>query len=142
MLQQGDKVFFSDNGESITDYSSMASRTIQTLGLTPLVYGGTGLNVRTSTLDKEIRDDFYQSKVVVLVLGKGEKWKSIGDNWAIPELDHAISSGIKCFVYITSQITEEEIRSISLPINPVIVRHEKHFGTILKQSLEQLLASS
>lgn len=142
MLQQGDNVFFSDNSRGMTDYMGVAFRTIEALGLTPFVYGGIGLDVRKSKIDREIRDDFYQSRVVVLLLGTGQGWSSIEDNWVIPELEHAILLGIVCFVYVTAETTEEYIQSLSLPVEVIKVRDKDHFETSLRQNLEQLMVAS
>lgn len=143
MLQRGDRVFFSNNSAAgPTGYSDAASQTIRALGLVPLVYEGAGLNVRNSNLDREIRDDFYQSKVVVLLLGTGQRWRSIEDNWAIPELEHAISIEMGCFVYVTAEMSEEELTRLQLPIDAVVVRDEDHFAATLRQNLEQLMITS
>ena len=139
MLRQGDNVFYSDNGKGMTDYCGAAFRVIRDLGLTPLAHGGAGLDARKSNFDKEIRDDFYQSKVVILFLGKGEGWKTIEDNWALPELKQTISFEIKCFVYVLARITKEEIKSLNLPIDPAVVENKDYFETILKQNLLTLL---
>lgn len=142
MLQKNDKVFYCDNGRGVSSYRGAASKTIQTLGLTPLVYGGAGLGARNSNIDKEIRDDFYKSKVVVLLIGEGGKWMSIEDNWALPELETAISKGIDCLVYITSGLTELGIRRLHLTSSVIAVNNEKHFESSLKQNLERLMIVS
>ena len=139
MLQQRDNVFFSDNGQGMTDYIAIAFRTIETLGLTPFVYGGTGLDVKKSNLDREIRDDFYKSKVAVLLLGTGQGWSSIEDNLAIPELPHAISFRIVCFVYVTAETSKEEIKKLNLPVEVIKVRDKEHFEASLRKNLEQLM---
>lgn len=139
MLKKGDKIFYSDNGVGITDYSGVASHVIRDLGLIPMVYLGMDLGTKNSNLSKEIRDDVYQSKVVVLVLGKGEGWRSLADNWIMPELRHIISFGIRCFVYTLPTLTNEEINSLNLPADPIIAKNKDHFGTILKENLSSLL---
>jgi len=139
MLKQGDNVFYCGTGEGEVDYFAAALRTIQACGLTPLAYSNTGLEIKKSTLDREMRDDLYQSKVLVVLLVKEKDGESIKDNWALPELTHIIASGIRCFFYITSEITQEETKELNLPIEAIIVENEKNFETILKQSLQELL---
>lgn len=141
MINPGDKVFYSDNkkGEEIFKYSNIAVRIIEELGLIPLKYVGIELGTRNSSLDKDIREDFFQSKVVILLLGKGDEREDIIDHWAIPELEIAISMGIACFIYITSELTEEEIQGLGLPVEPVMIDNENQFAVNLRQTLNQLM---
>ena len=135
IIREGDKIFFTNNYGGSSDYDGPAWETIQSLGLIPIVYGGAGLNVRGSSLEREIRGDFDQSKVVVLLLGKGEGWRDIKDNWALPNLKHALSMGVVCFVYTATEITEEELRSLNLPVDAVTVRNVDQFISRLRQDL-------
>lgn len=139
MIRQGDKVFFSVNSAGPSSYTGPAFQTIQALGLVPLVYAGAGLDINKSNLDREMRDDFYQSKVVLLLLGTGQGWRSIGDNWAILEMNHALSMGIECLFYIMDEVTQEQVRNLNLPIDAVVIRDENHFTATLKQDLQQLM---
>lgn len=145
MLQKGDCAFFCHNGMGISDYDTAARQTIESLGLILFYYSGVTLAVRNSNLDREIRDDFYNAKVaVVLLCGKDQRGEgqSIGDNWAIPELKHVISYGRNCLVYATAEATDEEIESLDLPVDVRTVRDADHFAIALKQDLEQLMSLS
>jgi len=130
-----DKIFYCASGESLRNYSIIASRIIKEIGLTPFVYENIELNAKSSNLDKEIRDDFYESKIAIIVLGMQKGGKEIGNNWAIPELSSAISIGIKCFVYILAKITKKEIEVLNLPLDPIIITDERDFESKLERDL-------
>jgi hypothetical protein len=150
MLQRGDNVFFCHNGPG-TDYDGIAYRIIESLGLTPFIYSGITLDTKKSTLEGELRDDFYKSKaIILLLLGQTQRRdnSNIEDNWAIPELKcsipqgRATSQGINYFVYATTEVTKEEINNLELPINVTVVENEKHFEAVLKQNLEKIITTS
>jgi len=97
--------------------------------------------MKRSNLDRKLREDFYNSKVVILFLGKiqGQE-NSIENHWMLPELKYALSHGIPCFVYTTSEVSEEEIKSLVLPLLEVsTVRDPDHFAATLRQNLTQLM---
>lgn len=140
MLKQGDRIFYTDNtnGQRYAGYCQVAIKTIRDLGLTYFFYPSISLKIRESNLDAETREDFYKAKVVILVLGKGKDWHELCDNWAIPELDHASKYGIKFLIYTTAKLTKDEVEKIRLPVNPIFIRNQKHFKTILRDDLEGL----
>ncbi len=137
MLGAGDRIFYADNGSQDSQYCQAAIKVIQDLGLIYFFYQGAGLDARRSSLDREIRDDFYNAKVVVVVLGRGKGWRSMEDIWALPELKHAAEMGIKCLVYTTENITEEELKSLELPVPPVFIKDVNDFRTTLRKDLER-----
>ncbi len=140
MLQQGDRIFYTDNFEGTSnEYCFAAIKVIKDLSLAPFFYVGTDLKTRRSSLDAEIREDFYKAKAIILVLGRGGGWRRNEDNWAIPEMKHAFSMGIKCLIYTTAKMTEEEVKSLQLPVDPIVIKDEKELEVILKQTLEKLL---
>ena len=137
MLKQGDRVFYTDNNRSLrSEYCKIAKKTIVDLGLIPYYYTGIDLKTEGSSLDTEIRDDFYSAKVVILVLGKDKKWRDIEDNWVIPELPFAIKQGIKFLIYTTNPLIEEEIKR--LPVKPFFIEGQEHFKNTLRADLEHL----
>lgn len=137
MLKQGDIVFYTDNNKNVTsEYHINAIKIITDLQLTPFHYTGLDLKTRGSSLDTEIRDDFYKAKVVILVLGKDNNWRNTEDNWVIPELSYANEHGIKCLIYTTAPLTETENKL--LPLNPFFIRNLEHFEITLRADLEQL----
>lgn len=138
MIQRGDNIFYTDNQREST-YCPIAVRIIQDLGLIPYFYKGAGLSVRNSSLDREIRDDFYNAKVVVIVLGKGNEWRNIDDNWATPELECTARFGISCLIYSSVELSLEEVKLLKLPFNPVVVKDETDFSVIFEHDLQKLM---
>jgi len=110
MITAGDNVFYTDN-QKITagSFHPVAVNVIRSFSLIPIFYMGACPDVKGSSLEREISDDFYRSKAVVIVLGKGGDWRSIEDVWAIPELPLALSSRIECLVYRTREVSKTEI---------------------------------
>ena len=133
MLKKEDNVFVSGD----QDYCYLAFDIIQSYGLIPFVYANAGLSIRNSSLDREIRDDFYQCKATILILhGKGE---TLGDNWALPELKHSTLADLPCFIYVLEDIDERQIKGLDLPIDPVVVKDKNHFKLLLKKDLQRLM---
>jgi len=142
MITAGDSIFYTDN-QKITagSFHPVAVNVIRSLSLIPIFYMGAGLNVEGSSLGREIRDDFYRSKAVVIVLGKGEDWRSVKDVWAIPELPLALSSRIECLIYRTREVSKAEIDALCLPVNAEEIENEDHFKMSLEQDLKHLMLS-
>jgi hypothetical protein len=137
MLTQGDIVFYTDNTKSVqSEYHIIAVKSIIDLHLAPIHYLGIDLTSRGSSLDTELRGDFYKAKVVILVLGKDDNWRDTADNWVIPELSHAIKLGIKCLIYTTALLTETENKL--LPFNPTFISNLEHFEITLRADLGKL----
>ena len=146
MIEEGDKVFFCYVGlpSATEDYNGIAWRTIENLELIPIVYGNATLDVEKSNVGREIRRDFRESEaIVVLLFGKSQRRENsgIGDNWAIPKLPEAVSQGTDCLVCATTEVTEEEIKNLKLPIDVVTVKDESHFETILRQYLKKVMTA-
>lgn len=145
MLHKGDSVFYCDNNAG-SGFNGVAFRTVKNLGLTPLVYAGVGLEVRKSSLDKEIRDDFYRSKVVVVLVGSHKGWKNSGDCWALPELAVAESKGIDVLIYAVSDTAGNDALALlsptheSKPLSFTEVANTDEFETALQDHLQDLIA--
>jgi len=140
MLKKGDKVFYSDNGVVSPNFMSIAFHTIKKLGLIPLVYSGAKQNIKKSNLDREIRDDFYESKLVIIMLGKTNGIESVKDEWVLLEIDHAINLGIQVIIYLTKEISEEEKIGLNFPVKPITIRDLNHFESLLEGNLRRLSA--
>jgi hypothetical protein len=122
MIKIGENIFYTDNQSVTGSFHVIAVKVIRSLGLVPFYYMGAGLDVRGSSLEKEISQDFSKSRVIVIVLGKGEGWRSIQDVWAITELPSAVAAGKECLIYHTSEVSAVEIESLKLPAKPTEVR--------------------
>ncbi len=139
MLSAGDKVFISDNSNSLSEYSKIGFNTIKALGLVPISYTNIGTQIKQSNLDRELRDDFYSSQAMVLVFGSGPSWGDIKDQWVLSELPFAVKQGIHCLVYITINTPQDDVKALDLPITPVIVAGTEQFQDFLDSDLNKLL---
>lgn len=141
LIKTGDSIFYTDNQKLVGTFHLAAVDVIKSLGLTPVFYMGADLSVKNTWIDRQIRDLFYKSRAVVIVLGKGEGWRGIEDVWAIPELPFAASSGIECLAYRTPEVSKAEIDALSLPVNPTEIENEERFKVALEQDLKHLMLS-
>ncbi|RJR46748.1 MAG: hypothetical protein C4576_10580 [Desulfobacteraceae bacterium] len=139
MLTPGDSVFYTHNQDSPGTFGPVAVEVIRNLGLIPLVYIGAGTDVRNSSLDREIREDFYRSKAAIIVLGKGKTWRELGDMWVLPELHSAFSTGLECLVYRTMDVNDEEIERLRLPVKTVEISGEDDFRAAIGRDLKRLV---
>lgn len=138
MIQKGENVFYTDNNADSSEYSGVAYQTISSLDLMPLCFAGIDLNTRGSSLDKEIRDDFYASKVVVILIGSGPQWRDARDNWVFAELSRAQTFEMKILSYVLTPVSDEEPFCLT-PDSPALVENIKDFESILRKDLQDLL---
>lgn len=138
MIQKGENVFYTDNSAGSKEYFHVAYRIISSLDLVPFCYSGIDLKTRGSSLDKEIRDDFYASKVVTILSGAGPQWRDVFDNWVIPELSIAEAHGMKILSYAMTPVSEEEPLRVTSD-SPALVENIEDFETILRRDLQDLL---
>ena len=134
MLQRNDCVFYCDN-RSTNEYFTIASSVIRDIGLVPLAYRGVGLSARKSNLDKELREDFFRAKAIVILLGMGEGWNSDDpmDSWAIQELKHVSSATL--LVYTVSDIPDN---TLSVSYNITKIGNAGEFKKSLTSKLQLL----
>ena len=85
---------------------------MQDVGFVPIVYTGIGQASRQSTVDRQLRDDFYRAEIAVVRLAGNFPL----DNWAIPEL--AIHK--RCLVY-SCAIPEEMLEDVVAHSSCVLV---------------------
>jgi len=101
----------------------------------PLIYRRIRLTTRASSVDREIREDFYKSKIVVVLLGIGDDWLDIRDNWVFPELAYAASAGMRILAYVTEEVRQTEVDSLGLPVSCGTVADEASFAKLLAEDL-------
>ena len=81
MLQKGERVFYADNSKDYLTRCGVFGQVVRDMGLEPVLYGGVGNMVRQSSVDSEIRNDFYTARAIVLYFGspkQGATTKTIG----------------------------------------------------------------
>lgn len=109
MLKKGDNIFFNSTNKYLPIHNIF--NFVQSIGLVSLNWENAGLEMRNSNFDREMRDDFYKSKVAIIALGTSKERQYLGDNWAVPELEAAKEFGVKCFIYITQEISKDEFNN-------------------------------
>lgn len=111
---------------------------IESFGLVPLIYEGVRLRVRESSLDREIRDDFYSADLIVILLDVKEG-EPLSDNWALPEIKHISKRPL--LVCASSSASSDEIKKLNLPIDVVLVDGKEDFADHLQKQLTQLMSA-
>ena len=137
-LASGDRVILCVSSASGV-YAGVHARTreiIDSFGLVPLIYEGVRLRVRESSLDREIRDDFYSAHLIVILLDVKQE-EPLSDNWALPEVTHIAERPL--LVYASSSASSDYIKKLSLPVDVVLVSGEEEFASQLQNQLRQLM---
>lgn len=137
MLKKGDNIFFISTNKSLPIHNIF--NLVQTIGLVSLNWENAGLEMRNSNFDREMRDNFYKSKVAIIALGTSKEREDLGDNWAVPELEAAKEFGVKCFVYITPEISKDEFKVLNLKYTPILVKNMDDFKKDIQKKLEDLM---
>lgn len=137
-LASGDRVILCVSSASGV-YAGVHARTrkiIDSFGLVPLIYEGVRLRVRESSLDREIRDDFYSAHLIVILLDV-RQGEPLSDNWALPEVAHIAKRPL--LVYASSNASSGDIKKLNLPVDVVLVSSEEEFVKDLRHRIEQLM---
>jgi hypothetical protein len=127
------KVFYCDNGgEQSLNYQAAFRRAMTSLGYQAFAYSGLGAQTRQSNIDREIRDDFFDSDQVVVLFNREPR-----DSWAMAELDNISPIADRLLVFATSASKAQDdlaqIRDVAIVADPA------EFEQALKNRLEQRL---
>jgi hypothetical protein len=68
MADANSSIIYCDNGPYSDIYCAVFSDVVRSLGLRPVFYSGVGANIRNSSLDRELRDNFYNAGLAVVRL--------------------------------------------------------------------------
>lgn len=112
---------------------------IESFGLVPLIYEGARLKARESSLDRELRDDFYSAHLIVILLD-AKHGEPLSDNWALPEVTHIAKKSL--LVYASSNASSDDITKLKLPVDVVLVSGEDEFVSQLQNQLRQLVRAA
>lgn len=134
MINIGDRVIVCSSRASCI--GSGVRRIIESFGLVPFIYEGVNLRTRSSTLDREIRDDFYSAKLIVVLLNP-LKGALLSDNWAIPELPYVTDRHV--VIFASDQVPSDDVKQLKLP---VIVIEEAQFESRLQSYLKHLIPNT
>jgi hypothetical protein len=142
MLRKGDAVFLSHVGGTSQCFFACARECIKSLGLIAYAYENCEPQLVQSTLDREIREDFYNSKAVVVVLEPTVSGGTnrIPDFWARRELSHALDRGIPVLVYVVSETPAQAEDATPIPVYGVVT-NESDLAAILTHNLQQLMGA-
>jgi hypothetical protein len=111
-------VIYCDNGPNSEQYGEVFTDVVRAIGLRPIVYRGVGAASRRSTLDRELRDDFYQGALAVVRLAGEEPL----DNWAVAEFSHCQSIGKFLLVYLDGLSTQARSNitpHVTIPVSEI-----------------------
>jgi hypothetical protein len=135
-------VCFCDNGPEGQAYAKAYRDVVNEENLTPISHVGAGRDVRTSSLDRELRDDFYNAVVLIVRLSGAEPL----DNWAVPELGQSdekspvVRSGKKYLIYADGLSADALALVEAQLIGPVVrINGVADFSRRLKNDLRAAL---
>jgi len=137
------KLFFSTNCTS--GYESSVREVCRDINVVPFIYSGITLSVQGSSLDKEIREDLYASKIAILLIvaksSTGERI-DVKDNWLLKEINSIDKSKIHLLIYASQTVSQAEIDQLNLPITVVRFDNEAAFKESLKNEISFLIESN
>jgi hypothetical protein len=140
LLQKGERVFFADNSEGDQAHCELFARTARALGLETVFHAGAGAAVRHSSLDREIRNDFYAARAVVLYFGAPKEGSNHEDHWVLPEIRHVANTGVPCLVYVSENFPKAILANHGYQSEPNVTT-EADFSAILQRDLASLINS-
>jgi hypothetical protein len=140
MLQKGDRVFFTDNSKGDQARCIIFQRAVRDLGLEPVFYAGASRAVRESNVDREIREDFYTARALVLYFGSPKEGSDHEDHWVLPEIRHAARSGVPCLAYVSKDFPKEILVKHGYDGKAEVVLSEADFGPALQRDLGRLVS--
>ncbi len=141
MLQKGERVFFADNSKDYQVRCEVFRGTVQGMGLEPAIYAGAGNAVRQSSLDRDMRDDFYAARAIVLYFGSPKEGSDHEDHWVLQEIKHVIESGVPCLVYVSKDFPRDILVKHAHNGEVEVLSTEVEFSTALQRDLAKLTAS-
>ncbi|MEJ1967776.1 MAG: hypothetical protein WDN03_03930 [Rhizomicrobium sp.] len=141
VLKMSNQIFFATNSkpfESGDEPSTIFADTASELGFRPIPHAGLGLQVRTAILDREVRQNFYEFPIIVLYLGRSKEGSGPRDNWALPEMTHALEMKKACLVYTAPDFPEEVLREYGIAGVAKTVRDSDDYRQQLTTDLKSL----
>jgi len=139
MIKKGEPVLFADNSKGYLERCDAFERAAKDVGLIPIHYGGVGARVRESNLDKEIRDDFWRARAVVLYFGAPGEGSNYEDHWVLPEIRHCIATAIDCLIYVSDDFPHAILRKYGYALQPKVLSSRDDFGAVLRSDLEEII---
>jgi hypothetical protein len=141
VLQKGERVFFADNSKDCQARCAVFQRTVQGMGLEPVFYAGAGEAFRQSNLDREMRDDFYAARAIVLYFGSPKEGSDHEDHWVLQEIRHVAESSVPCLVYVSKDFPRDILVNHGYHGETEVLSSEVDFSTAVQRDLAKFLAS-
>jgi hypothetical protein len=141
VLQKGERVFYADNSKDYLIRCGVFGQVVRDMGLEPVLYGGVGNMVRQSSVDSEIRNDFYTARAIVLYFGSPKQGSDHEDNWVLEEIRHVAESVVPCLLYVSKDFPREILVERGYHREPEVVSSEAEFSIALQRDLAKLIAS-
>jgi hypothetical protein len=130
LLRPGDSVFYCDNAADRIEYGAAVEEIVRSLGLVPIIYCGARTRVEHSSLDREIRDDLYRSKLAVVRLGPS----ALLDNWALLERETGPKHGVDFLIYSMGTVPDADLAQVAIVVSTL-----EDFSARLRQDLTKLI---
>lgn len=115
MLSVIRSVIYCEGGRDGLGFNIPFIETARERGFHPVWYLGVDLSTRRSTIDRELRNDFYRAEIRVVMLTGDDPL----DHWAVPELPHCREYCKKHLVYAsvaTDESWEKAIEGVPVRI--------------------------
>jgi hypothetical protein len=141
VLQNGERVFFADNSKGGQARADVFQKTVRGMGFVPVFYVGAGSAVRQSSLDSEMRGDFYSARAIVLYFGSPVEGSNDEDHWVLDELGHAIASGTPSLIYVSKDFPRDVLAKHGYRQDPEVLMTDADFGAALRRDLAKLAAN-
>jgi hypothetical protein len=104
-------VFYSDNARVRSQELAAAIRAITSRHLTPEWHVNVRRAARSSNVDRQIRNSFFQAAAICLFFRPtGIDWFNITDHWVIAELVHV---QVPCFIYLAPTVAPATERMLA-----------------------------
>jgi len=142
---EGEKqVFFALNSPGCEDWPFEFARVVKEIGLVPIFYAGVGRDIvpkagESGTLNDEILDDFYFSKITVLYFGPHKPGRDYEDHWVLSELPGVLARGRQPIVYASPSYPGEILRKFGLDRAPTTITGLAEFVLKLRQDLQNVI---
>jgi hypothetical protein len=140
------QVFFAENSPESVGWCSIFHGIAHELGLAAISYGGAAGSLRpaklglASTIDDEMRDEFYPSQIIVVYFGHPKTNGRYEDHWVLQESYPLRDSRRDVVVYASEDFPIEVLRQHNIGIRPRIIRTVEDFKANLRRDLAKITA--
>ena len=140
------QAFFAENSPESAEWGTVFHAIARELGLAAISYGGASGSLRptnlglASTIDDEIRDEFYPSQIIVVYFGHPKNNGSYEDHWVLEESSHLQHRSRDIVVYTSEDFPIDVLRRHNIRVRPRVVRTVEEFRGSLRRDLRKISA--